>query len=88
VKTVKFILQNRIFYSERAIISFNVQTPNEVEYRKCCARGDQMNMVAYMREDELKRGNVALTITLNHSPRCNISSLCDISVKLLRNNAL
>jgi len=33
VKTVKFIAQQRIFNSEKATISFYVQTPNEVMNR-------------------------------------------------------
>jgi len=34
-----------------------------------------MNLVAYMRKDELKRENASLNITLSHNPRCNIFSL-------------
>ena len=47
-----------------------------------------MSLVAYMCKDELKTEFLSLSIALNHNPRCNISSLCDISVNLLRNNAL
>jgi len=47
-----------------------------------------MNLVIYMRKDELKRENLSLSITRNHNPRCNISSLCDMSVNFICNNAL
>ena len=35
-----------------------------------------------------KRQNLSLRITLNHNPRCNFSSLGDISANLIGNNAL
>jgi len=44
------------------------------------------NLIAYVYKDELKREN--LSITLNHNTMHNISNLCDLSVNLLRNNAL
>jgi len=47
-----------------------------------------LNLVAYMCKDELKRESLSLSTTLNHNPRCNISSLCDISVNLLRKYTL
>jgi len=50
--------------------------------------GAQMNLVAAMSKDELKRENLSLSITLNHNPRCNLSSLCDISVNLPSHNAI
>jgi len=46
------------------------------------------NLVIYMCKDEVKRENVSLSITLNHNPKCNISTLCYISVKLFRKTAL
>ena len=52
------------------------------------AWGVRMNLVAYMCKDEVKRENVSLSITLNHNPKCNISTLCYISVKLFRKTAL
>jgi len=52
------------------------------------ARAAQMNLVSYMRKNELKSENSSLNITLNHNLRYNISSLCGIPVNLLRNNAL
>jgi len=48
----------------------------------------QMNLVVYICKDEVKRENLSLSITLNHNPRCNISSFCDMSVNLICNNAL
>jgi len=58
------------------------------EQEQCCAWADRLNLVAYMCKDELKIEYLSLSITLNHNPRCNISSLCDISINLFRNNAL
>jgi len=52
------------------------------------ARMSCSNAVSYMRINELKMGNLSLSITLNHNLRWNISNLCNIPVDLFGNNAL
>ena len=47
----------------------------------------QMNLEAQMCKDEIKR-ELITEHNLNHNPRSIISSLCDISINLLRNNTL
>jgi len=48
----------------------------------------QMNLVVHICENEIKRENLSPSITLNHNPKWNISSLCDKSISLFGNNAL
>ena len=89
-KQWNFLHVKRIFNSEGATISFYVQYKFQLKlWTETVIRpwDAQLNLVAYMCKDEIKREN--LSITLNHNNvRCNISNLCDISVNLLCNNAL
>ena len=57
-----------------------IQSWTATVLRSC---GDQMNQVACLCKDKLKGENLSLSVTLNHNPKCNISSLCDISVSLV-----
>jgi len=66
----------------------NVQVRGGSQAPSAGPGGDQMHLVAYVCNEIQKRENLSLSITLNHNPSCNISGLRDISVSLLRKNAL
>jgi len=90
VKTWKFIEQYIFSFWKSYILLLHTNSKWSREQKQCCAHewGVQINLAeAQMCKDELKR-NLSLSITLNHNPRRNISSLYDIFINLLHNNAI